>query len=615
MIGKRKPQGDLYDVGYIEDIALDPKSFHGQLAKVARQLFADDAFAQLYHERLGRPSVPPSQLALLLLLQNEAGVSDQEAILRSTFDARWCAVLGTFLGRPLCAKSTFQLFRAHLVLHDQVRSVFEQSLTQAKAAGLLRERPLRLAVDTKPMLGRGAVEDTYNLLVTGMQQLGRALAKPQRKTPEQWAREHDLGRYFPGRNSSVKGGADVDWADAEARRTFLTEVVVDARRLWRLAHDRLHTLAEAEARPIREAKELLGQLLLQDVEESTGGNGKPEARLKEGTAKDRIPSATDPEQRHGHKSKHRRFTGHKAAIAVDLDSQLIVDATVLAGNAGDAVGLLEQVERVEERIGLPVASTTGDGAHGNGATRQAFADAGRELLAKVPQESPNRGFFPKSAFVIDLAAETVTCPEGHPVREYRKTKAGGKVFRFGDLCAGCPLRLQCTASPRGRSVHVHPQEALLQAARAYQETPSGRAVLRERVGSEHRLARLGQLGIGQARYVGRRKTACQLLLAATVANLRWLWNWQGRQARQAPPGPAGSGGSPELPTPGGPATEAATATAGAVLGFRKAAWALRRLWERLTPPRWPARGAGLLAVWLPLKWKTRQRNALFRPRF
>jgi hypothetical protein len=592
VIGKRKPQRELYDVGYLEDLALDPQSFHGQLAKVARQLFADDDFAKLYHARLGRPSVPPSQLALLLLLQNEAGVSDQEAILRSSFDARWCAVLGTHLGRPLCAKSTLQLFRAHLVLHDQVRTVFEQSLKEAKAAGLLRERPLRLAVDTKPMLGRGAVEDTYNLLVTGMRQLVRALAKQERTSPEQWAREHDLSRYFPGRNGSVKGGAEVDWADTDARRMFLTEVVVDARRLWRVAHDLLHTLAEAEGTAIREAKELLGQLLLQDVAEDIDGSGKPQARLKEGTAKDRLPSATDPEQRHGHKSKHRRFTGHKAAIAVDLDSQLIVDAAVLAGNAGDAVGLLEQVERVEARAGLAVASTTGDCAHGNGATRQAFADAGRELLAKVAQERPNRGFFPKSAFVLDLEAATVTCPEGHTVTEYRKTKAGGKVFRFGARCADCPLRSHCTPAARGRSVHVHPQEALLAAARAYQETPTGRAVLRERVGSEHRLARLGQLGIGQARYLGRRKTTAQLLLAATVANLRWLWNWQGRPARRSRPGPAGGLGSPGLPAPAGPLIEPSSGPPGVVAA---AVGALGQLWERLPRLTWPVCRAVALA--------------------
>ena len=64
------------------------------------------------------------------------------------------------------------------------------------------------------------------------------------------------------------------------------------------------------------------------------------------------------------------------------------------------------------------------------------------------------------------------------------------------------------------------------AARERQQTPEGRALLRERVVAEHRLARLGQLRIGQARYVGRRKTRFQLLIAATLANLRRVWNWE-----------------------------------------------------------------------------------------
>ena len=41
--------------------------------------------------------------------------------------------------------------------------------------------------------------------------------------------------------------------------------------------------------------------------------------------------------------------------------------------------------------------------------------------------------------------------------------------------------------------------------------------------AEHRLARLMQLGLRQARYRGRLKTEAQLLLAATVANLTRIW--------------------------------------------------------------------------------------------
>ena len=47
---------------------------------------------------------------------------------------------------------------------------------------------------------------------------------------------------------------------------------------------------------------------------------------------------------------------------------------------------------------------------------------------------------------------------------------------------------------------------------------------RRRVVAEHRLARLTQLGIRQARYFGRVKTKFQLYLAATVANLTLLGN-------------------------------------------------------------------------------------------
>ena len=50
---------------------------------------------------------------------------------------------------------------------------------------------------------------------------------------------------------------------------------------------------------------------------------------------------------------------------------------------------------------------------------------------------------------------------------------------------------------------------------------------------EHVLARLAGLGIGQARYFGRVKTGFQLLLAATVANLRRTWNWQAQRAETA----------------------------------------------------------------------------------
>ena len=215
---------------------------------------------------------------------------------------------------------------------------------------------------------------------------------------------------------------------------------------------------------------------------------------------------------------------------VDTDTQLITEVEVLPGNAPDNLGALELVERSEANTGVPVEEALGDAAYGDGDTRQAFADAGRTLIARVPGR-PNRKHFPKEDFRIDLEAGTCTCPAGKVTRSIRSsgTRTGptGRTqrlhaFRFdAAVCGVCPLRPQCVAgsSGMGRTVQLHPQEALLQQARALQQSEAFAGYRRWRVVVEHRLARLMQLGIRQARYLGRAKTRFQLYLGATVANL------------------------------------------------------------------------------------------------
>ena len=89
----------------------------------------------------------------------------------------------------------------------------------------------------------------------------------------------------------------------------------------------------------------------------------------------------------------------------------------------------------------------------------------------------------------------------------------------GAVCRACPLRSQCIAAKgrQGRRVLIHPQEALLQEARALQQSAAYDEYRARRVVVEHRLARLAQLGIRQARYFGRVKTRFQVYLAAQQA--------------------------------------------------------------------------------------------------
>jgi len=118
--------------------------------------------------------------------------------------------------------------------------------------------------------------------------------------------------------------------------------------------------------------------------------------------------------------------------------------------------------------------------------------------------------------------------QGHYMRR-DGTKVIGKVFMFDDaVCGQCQWYQQCGSSNkgRGRTISIHPDEAFLQEARAFQKTETFKEQYRERIAVEHRIARLIQLGARKSRYFGREKTAFQLAMAAAVANFTLMAAWQ-----------------------------------------------------------------------------------------
>ena len=121
----------------------------------------------------------------------------------------------------------------------------------------------------------------------------------------------------------------------------------------------------------------------------------------------------------------------------------------------------------------------------------------------------------------------MTCPGGHIVQGSLSRSRDGQSWRKFEfpaaVCAACPLREQCVKGKSGRTITVHPQEALLQRARAYEATDEFREDVIKRQVVEHRIARLVQLGIRKSRFFGRNKTRSQLLMASAVANLTLIW--------------------------------------------------------------------------------------------
>ena len=527
MLGQRDPQASIFggDQLYLEHVGA--RTLYGYLAQHRHELFRDEDFSALYHAKLGRPSVPPSTLCVALLLQTYDKCSDAEARERAAFDHRWKLALGVSdLEKPF-TKSTLQLFRAQLLLHEKARLPFERSLAMARKTGFMRSHgKLRAAVDTTNILGRGAVRDTYNLIGDGIVSVARLLAKLSAKSLPEWAHEHGLSAYL---GSSLKGEADIDWSREAEKEGLLTRLAADAERVIEIADGACRGLAEEDSRRkhIEQASALLRQVLLQDVEPKPDGKGGKQ--IHRGSSAKRICSVHDPEMRHGRKSASVRFDGHKAAVVADVETGLVTAVDVMEGSAKDDRGSLELVKQAATNTGLEVEVALADCAYGSGENRQRFADAEIELQAKVARLS-NGDFFTKDQFEIDLEAMSCRCPAGqvttHLVKAgYHSSEDGSRVgvqaFRFSaKICAACPWQASCfKANGQGRQVRLHPHEELVQTARQWQASPDFDIFRQQRQVVEHRIARLVQLGIRQARYFGRRKTLFQVLMAATVANL------------------------------------------------------------------------------------------------
>ena len=192
-------------------------------------------------------------------------------------------------------------------------------------------------------------------------------------------------------------------------------------------------------------------------------------RIARKVAADRVISTVDTQARHGHKSRNRRFDGYKAHLSVDPDSELIDEVAASPANAPDreAAGeLLDEHARSDTK-----PEVVGDSAYGDAATRAGLEAQGFTVTAKCPPARNAKGRFPKDRFTVDLGTRTVTCPAGHtaPIISARD---GGAKASFRPWCATCPLRSACTAARRGRTIAVHPHEAVLQRARTAQRDPA-----------------------------------------------------------------------------------------------------------------------------------------------
>ena len=482
-------------------------SFYALLAEHGERIVSDEDFTDCYSERQGRPSIPPSKLAKLMLLQYRTGLSDREAMEAVRWDLRWKAALDLPVDHAGWDPSSLTRFRARLLLHGKERLVLENSLGVAEELGLL-DAPAEQIVDSTPMLGAAATQDTVRLVRSGVRKLIDAVKAVD---PDAGAVLDD-SLEFDYRKPNEK--PDCRWRDKGERERMLTRVAQDAERALR-AVEQAAGLLDDEA--VKDAHALLRELVGQDFD--TDDDGIP--RLHRGTRAGRILSVHDTEMRHGRKSRHQRFDGYKlSAAATNSQTPLITAVAVAPASEQDGPQAKDLIdEQPEERKPKRIV---GDTAYGTGPVRAELEERAVAVLAPVP-EAPVRGDkLTKRAFLIDLEAGIVTCPQGQ-VAPIRTEPSGQRRASFAKpICDRCPLRARCVQPSRGcRQIPIAREEELLIAARQALDDPQTAEHLRR---TRPRIERLLSLlahryGARKSRYRGRPKALLQAAWTAALVNL------------------------------------------------------------------------------------------------
>lgn len=464
----------------------------------------------------GKDPRPPALMAMAMLLQGYVGASDAETVELTVVDLRWQMVLGR-LGEsePAFSQGAFREFRERIIAADLDLRLLERTCELARESGAFDPRKLpktlRVAIDSSPLEGAGRVEDTINLLAHAGRKIVACAATLLDWNEERVCHEAGITLLL---ESSIKKALDLTWSDAEEKASAIPILVEQLARLdlW-LGH---RLAEEMKKPPLKEHVETLRQLIHQDLEPDPSGKSGP--RIRQGVAPDRRVSVEDKEMRHGRKSKSKRFNGYKRHIATDLDTALVLACAITAAN------------RPEEDA---VPDLAADLAHGGHQIDDLYIDRGYinaplvdEVLKRRgsvicrPWVAKNGKLFSKRDFNINMRDRTITCPAGQSER----FTTGSTVEFDPHACDRCPLRDRCTDTSlgHGRTVAIAENELLQQRLRRLAGTKTGRALLRERVPVEHRLAHVSRRQGRRARYRGARKNVFDLRRASAITNLETI---------------------------------------------------------------------------------------------
>ena len=443
MQGRERMDRQLLDAQALVGHLVPAGSMFAFLAAHRGGLFTDEDFADLFPSGKGRPSVPASVMASVMVLQVLHDYSDAETAEAARCDLRWKAACGFPLDHGGFDPSTLVYWRRRLARSDHPHRINEAVAKVIAETGVLAGR--RRAVDSTILADAVATQDTITQLVAAIRRVSRVVP----------GAAEQIAAVCTGHDYRSAGKPQIDWDDPQAKDALVSALVNDANALVAALAD--HEVDEQAA----SALALLALVAGQDVEPAEGSDGTDGRwRIARKVAEDRVISTVDPDARHTRKSPENRRDGYRAHVAACPETGIITgeQLTRAAGEDNSDAAAAARLLAAED---CP-AEVYGDSAYGTGDLRATLAQAGHTAIIKPKALKPAvEGGFTLDDFTVDETAATVTCPAGitRPVTVRRNVT-------FGAACRGCPLRHRCTTSKHGRALILHQHDALLRTARA-----------------------------------------------------------------------------------------------------------------------------------------------------
>ena len=248
MLGSEDNQVGLTDTEAFCSKLLKPGSIYEFLSKNRRRLFPDEKFTHLYPSKLGRPSIPPSTIASIMVLQTLEGLSDREAMEQVRLNLSWKMALGLRLDDEGFSPNVLTYWRNKIAKSDSPHLIFELAKEVVQNSSILSGKNKRV-LDSTVLADCVLTQDTFSQIVAQIKRVRRSIPSLGNVSLSQ------VVDY-----SSSERKPSIDYRDPGEKEEAISLLVADATSLIDAASE-LELTSEQQ-----DAVGLLGLVAFQDVE-------------------------------------------------------------------------------------------------------------------------------------------------------------------------------------------------------------------------------------------------------------------------------------------------------------------------------------------------------------